>query len=99
MRHTDNEIERGRKMRLGLVVVVTIGLLSASRLSGAPMRDSGQEPLPMDQRQDCLNNCNAQLKQDVAKCDTFYPPASQSEKHTQCLTQARSKYDACAATC
>lgn len=50
-------------------------------------------------KQECIQGCQKDYRDRVKECNTYYPPDSQTVKHRECLDKAKSKLDACLATC
>jgi hypothetical protein len=51
------------------------------------------------EKEKCVQGCQKDNRDRVKECDTYYPPESQSAKHRECLDKAKTKFDACIATC
>jgi len=47
----------------------------------------------------CVEACQKDNRDRVKECGIYYPPASQPVKYRECLDKAKTKFDACLATC
>ena len=47
----------------------------------------------------CVQGCKDTHRDEVKLCNTLYPPEHRIEDHRKCLDKARTKFDACMATC
>jgi hypothetical protein len=50
-------------------------------------------------KEKCIQGCQQDNRDRIKECNTYYPPESQPVKHRECLDKAKTKFDACMATC
>lgn len=50
-------------------------------------------------RDECVTGCKNDNRDRVKECSIYYPPDSDPVKHRECLDRAKTKFDACMASC
>ncbi|HKS26261.1 MAG TPA: hypothetical protein VJS44_00505 [Pyrinomonadaceae bacterium] len=83
------------KRTLALTLSIAALLIAGDALTGSTTRGLSLK----QNRQECVQACQRDNRDRVKECNTYYPPDSQPVKHRECLDKARTKFDACLATC
>ena len=52
-----------------------------------------------DTKTDCVNACNAQMRDRVKACGDAYKQDGDAAKRQQCMAAAKAAYDACVSNC
>ena len=52
-----------------------------------------------DTKTDCVNSCNAQMRDRVKACGDAYKQDGDAAKRQQCMAAAKAAYDACVSHC
>ena len=81
-------------MKRPLIILSIVALLIA-----ADAQTESATSSPRIARDTCVEACQRDNRDRVKECNIYYPPESQSVKHRECLDKAKTKFDACIATC
>lgn len=82
-----------RPLLIILSVVALLIAVDARTESTTTGRGLAQE------KEKCVQACQKDNRDRVKECNIYYPPESQPVQHRECLDKAKTKFDACIATC